>query len=82
MNTFHPTNIEVELTGKIHKMIVQPSMLYGVETVPMNCPLSEETGSDINEDVKMGMWPFGHVTRRGQENVKRKTLEMVPPGGI
>ena len=55
MNTFHPTNIEVELTGKIHTMIVQPSMLYGVETVPMTCPLREETGSDINEDVKMGI---------------------------
>ena len=42
--------------GKIHKMIVQPAMLCGMETVPMTLP-REETGSDKNEDVQMDMWP-------------------------
>ena len=40
--------------GKINKMIVQPAMLYGMETV-QSLDSREETGSDRNEDVQMGM---------------------------
>ena len=43
--------------GKIRKLIVQPDMLYGMETVPVTNSHVKETGSDINEDVHIGMWP-------------------------
>ena len=44
--------------GKIHKMIVQPAMLYGMETVPITSShVKKLSGSDINEDVQMGMRP-------------------------
>ena len=92
--------------GNIHKTIVQPAMLYGMETVPM-------TSSNVNKqlevtEMKMCWWTcghtlryhvrndnirerlkvenitercrkailrwFGHVKRRDQEYVGRKTL--------
>ena len=97
--------------GKIHKIIVQPAMLYGMETVPVtssHVKKLEVTGMKMcrwacghtlrdhvrNENIKERLkvesiaercrkarlrW-FGHVKRRDQEYVGRKTLEMVPPG--
>ena len=43
---------------KIHEMIVQPAILYGMETVPMT-----SSGSDRNEDVEMGMRPHAKLKR-------------------
>ena len=97
--------------GKIHKMIVQPAMLYGMETVPVTS--SQVKKLEVTE-MKMCRWAcghtlkdhvrnenikerlkvesiaercrkarlrwFGHVKRRDQDYVARKTLEMVPPG--
>ena len=92
-------------------MIVQPAMLYGMETVPV-------TSSHVKKlemtEMKMCRWAcghtlrdhvrnenikerlkvesiaercrkvrlrwFGHVKRRDEDYVGRKTLEMVPPG--
>ena len=97
--------------GKIHKMIVQPAMLYGMETVPVTsshvkklevtemklfrwaCGLTlrdHMRNENIKERLKVEsisercrkarlMW-FGHVKRRDQVYVGRKTLEMVTPG--
>ena len=39
--------------GKIQKMIVQPAMLYGMETVPVTSP--HVTKLDVTE-MKMGRW--------------------------
>ena len=44
--------------GKIQKMIVQPAMLYGMETVPVTSP--HVTKLDVTE-MKMGM----HTMRPG-----------------
>ena len=94
-------------------MIVQPVMLYEVETEPMTSSLVKKLEStdmkmcrpiwacghtprdrvrndNIRERLKVEnttercrkarlRW-FGHVKRRNQEYVGRKTLEMVPPG--
>ena len=46
--------------GKIHKMIVQPAMLHGMETVPM-------TSSHVKKlevaEMKMRRWACGHTLR-------------------
>ena len=43
--------------GKIHKMIVQPAMLYGMETVPI-------TSSHVKKlEVKEGRCADGHTLR-------------------
>ena len=91
--------------GKIHKTIVQPAMLYGMETVPVTSyhvkklevtemkmcrwacghTLRDHVRNDhIREKLKVEnitercrkailMW-FGHVKRRDQKYVGRKTL--------
>ena len=57
--------------GKIHKMIVQPAMLYGMETVPV-------TSSHVKErevkDMKMCRWACGHTLRDHvrNENIKER----------
>ena len=103
--------IPPHVKGKIHKMIVQPAMLYGMETVPVTSSHVKKLeatemkmcrwacghklryhvrNDDIRERLKVEnitercrkarlRW-FGHVKRRDQEYVGRKTLEMVPPG--
>ena len=102
-----PPHVKVE----IHKMIVQPAMLYGMETVPvtvshvkklevtemMMCrwacghTLRDNVRNyDIRERLKVDnitemcrkarMRLFGHVNRRDQDYIGRKTLEMVPHG--
>ena len=49
--------------GKIHKIIVQPAMLYGMETMPVTIShVKKLAGSDRNEDVQMGMWPHTKIT--------------------
>ena len=97
--------------GNIHKMIVQPAMMYGMETVPVtsshvkklevtemkmcrwscgHTPRDHVKNENIKERLKVEIiaercrksrlsW-FGHVKRRGQDYVGRKTLEMVTPG--
>ena len=97
--------------GKIHKMIVQPAMLYGMETVPVTSShvkklevtdmkmcrrasghtrrnhvrnktsRKRQKVESITERCRKARlrW-FGHVKRRDQDYVGRKTLEMVPPG--
>ena len=96
---------------KIHKMIVQPAILYGMETVPFtsshvkklevkemkmcrgacgHTPRDHVKNENIKERLKVESiaercrkarlrW-FGHIKRRDQDYVGRKTLEMVPPG--
>ena len=97
--------------GKIHKTIVQPAMLYGMETVPVTsyhvnklevtemkmCRWAcghrlrdHVRNDDIREKLKVEnitercrkarLRCVGHVKRRDQEYVGRKTLEMLPPG--
>ena len=46
--------------GNIHKMIVQPAMLYGMETVPMTS--SHVKKLEVTE-MKMCMWACGHTLR-------------------
>ena len=50
--------------GKLHKKIVQPAMQYEMERVPVTTVYTprEETGSDRNENVQMGMRP--HAKRQ------------------
>ena len=97
--------------GNINKMIVQPAMLFGMETVPVTS--SHVKKLEVTE-MKMCRWAcghtlrdhvrnenikerlkvesiadrcrkarlrwVGHVKRRDQDYLGRKTLEMVPPG--
>ena len=97
--------------GNVHKMIVQPAMLYGMETVSVTSSHVKKRevtemkmcrwacghtlrdhvrNANINERLKVESitdkyrkailrW-FGHVKRREQDSVGRKTLEIVPPG--
>ena len=57
--------------GKIHKMIVQPAMLYGMETVPV-------TSSHVKQlevtEMKMCRWACGHTLRDHvrNENIKER----------
>ena len=46
--------------GKIHKMIVQPAMLYGIETVPVTS--SHMQKMEVTE-MKMCRWAYGHTLR-------------------
>ena len=104
-------SLNFSFKGKIHKTIVQPAMLYGMETVPVTSSHVKKLevtemkmcrwacghtlrdhvrNDDIRKKLKVEIitercrkarlrW-FGHVKRRDQEYVGRKTLEMVPPG--
>ena len=97
--------------GKINSMIVQPAMLYGMDTMPAtsyHVKKREVTEMKMciwacghtlrdhvrNENIKERLkvesiaercrkarlrW-VGHVKRRDQDYLGRKTLEMVPPG--
>ena len=51
--------------GKIHKLIVQPAMLYGMETVPV-------TSSHVKKlevtYMKMCRWAYGHTLRHHMRN--------------
>ena len=57
--------------GKIHKMIVQPAMLYGMETVTV-------TSSHVKKlemtEMKMCRWACGHTLRDHvrNENIKER----------
>ena len=48
------------VTGKIHNMIVQPAMLYGMETVPMTS--SHANKLEVTE-TEMCRWTCGHTLR-------------------
>ena len=57
--------------GKIHKMIVQPAMLYGMETVPVtSCHVKK---LEVTE-MKMSRWACGHTLRDQvrHENIKER----------
>ena len=103
--------VQPHVKGKIHKTIVQPAMVYGMETVLVTSSHVKKLevtemkmcrrafghtqryhvrNDDIRKQLKVEniterctkarlRW-FGHVKRRDQEYVGRKTLEMVPPG--
>ena len=51
-----PTHVK----GKIHKMIVQPAMLYGIETVPMTSTQVKKL--EVTE-MQMCRWACGHTLR-------------------
>ena len=53
------------MKGNIHKTIVQPAMLYGMETVPMTS--SHVKKLDVTE-MKMCRWAFGHTLRHHVRN--------------
>ena len=57
--------------GKIHKMIVQPAMLYGMETVPVTS--SQVKKLEVTE-MKMCRWVCGHTPRDHvrNENIKER----------
>ena len=57
--------------GKIHKMIVQPAMRYGIETVPVTC--SRVKKLEVTE-MKMCRWACGHTLRDHvrNENIKER----------
>ena len=57
--------------GKIHKMIVQPAMLYGMETVPVTS--SHLKKLEVTE-MKMCRWACGHTLRDHvrNENIKER----------
>ena len=50
---------------KIHKMIIQPAMLYGMETVSV-------TSSNVKKlevtEIKMCIWAYGHTLRDPVKN--------------
>ena len=48
--------------GQIHKMIVQPAMLYGMETVPVTS--SHVKKLEVTE-MKMSRWACGHTLKPG-----------------
>ena len=43
--------------GKIHKIIVLPAMLYGMETVPVTSSHAKKLEVTDNEDVQLGRRP-------------------------
>ena len=57
--------------GKIHKMVVQPAMLYGMETVPVTS--SHVKKLEVTE-MKMCRWACGHTLRDHvrNENIKER----------
>ena len=62
---------------KIHKMIVQPAMLYGMETVPM-------TSSHVKKlemtEMNMCRWACGHTLRdhvRSDDITERHKVENI-----
>ena len=57
--------------GKIHKMIVQRAMLYGMETVPVTS--SQVKKLEVTE-MKMCRWACGHTLRDHvrNENIKER----------
>ena len=57
--------------GKIHNMIVQPAMLYGMETVPVSS--SQVKKLEVTE-MKMCRWACGHTLRDHvrNENIKER----------
>ena len=59
--------------GKIHKMIVQPAMLYGMETVPLPVTSSQVKKLEVTE-MKMCRWACGHTLRDHvrNENIKER----------
>ena len=48
--------------GNIHKMIVQPAMLYGMEPVPVPVTSSHLKKLEVTE-TKMCRWACGHTLR-------------------
>ena len=75
----HPCDKRVppHVKGKIHKMIVQPAMPYGMESVPV-------TSSHVNKlevtEMKMCRWACGHTLRdhARNENIKQRlTVESI-----
>ena len=52
--------VPVRLKGCIHKAIVRPEMLYGMETIPLNKSMVKKM--DVAE-MKMLRWEIG-LTRR------------------
>ena len=55
--------------GKIHKMIVQPAMMYGMETVPFTS--SHMKKLEVTE-MKMCRWASGHTDKRPCEKRKHQ----------
>ena len=64
-------SIPPHVKGKIHKMIVQPAMLYGMETVPV-------TSAHVKRlevaEMKMCRWACDHMLRDHvrNENIKER----------
>ena len=56
----YATRVPPHVKGNIHKMIVQPAVLYGMETVPVTSSHVKKTGSDRNEDDRA----YGHAATR------------------
>ena len=52
--------IPPHVKGKIHKLIVQPAMLYGMETVPMT---SSHTKKLEVTEMRMCRWACGQTLR-------------------
>ena len=63
--------IPPRVKGKIHKMIVQPAMLYGMETVPVTT--SHVKKLEVTE-MKMCRWACEHTLRDHvrNENIKER----------
>ena len=52
--------IPPHVKGKLHKMIVQPPMLYGMDTVPV--PSSHVKKLEVTQ-MKMCRWACGHILK-------------------
>ncbi|XP_047499085.1 uncharacterized protein LOC125045702 [Penaeus chinensis] len=66
--------------GKIHRTVVQPAMLYGMETVPLS--ISDTKGLEVAE-MKMCRWALRHTLkdhRRDEVYVGRRVMDMRLPG--
>jgi len=64
----HDRRIPTKVKGKIHRTVIQPAMLYGLETVPQ----TKKTTKMLEvAEMRMWRWTCG-VTRRDQ--VKNKDI--------
>eukprot|EP00795_Rhopilema_esculentum_P013501 gene13501-4381_t len=91
---FCDRKIPHRVKGVIYRTLVQPVMLYGMETVPLSV---RDTNKLEVVEMKMCRWAlghtlkdhckesrlrwFGHVKRRDETYVGRKVMEMRLPGG-
>nr|XP_027221017.1 uncharacterized protein LOC113813249 [Penaeus vannamei] len=54
------TSIPSKVKGRIHMWVIQPAMLYGMETVPLSTRNTNRRGVP---EMKMSRWACGHTLK-------------------